>query len=363
LKQFFNQQTAAEKHRSGGELLRNLAKYFCFVLVFVFALSNKVLAAPSQNQKYENLETSIEELDVKIEDTLHEIETNKNNLSKIEVEIKDAEKEIRIAQDNMDKEQSLYNGRIRALYINSLDGYVSILLSANGLDDFVSKLEAVNQIITYDNNLIARIKSKKIDLNNKKSQLVKKHSDVIAIKKDNEQKLAKLNADKEKQSKIIAQAKTLEKAYAVQYSGQIGQTLSNINEIRKTVPNLSESRGAAPVSANAIIAYASNYLGTPYVWGGTSPDPGFDCSGFTQYVYRHFGISLGRTTRDQIKDGYEVSRDNLQPGDLVFFGTGVPHHMGIYVGNNSFIHSPHTGDVVKISSLNGTDYLTARRVL
>ncbi len=343
--------------------MRNLTKYFCLVLVIVFAMNNKVIAAPNQSQSYENIEMNIEELDVKIEDALHKIEVNKNEISKAEVQIEASEKEIKKNQDNMNKEQDLYNGRMRAIYISGLDGYIGILLSAHGLGDFLSKLEAVSQIISYDNNLIARFKAQKSDLDNKKDQLVKKRNEFTAMKKDNEQKLAKLKDEKEKQSKLIIQARALEGGYAYQYSGQISETLNNINNIRKSVPKISASRGAVAISDNAVIAFASNYLGTPYVWGGTSPNPGFDCSGFTQYVYRHFGIYLGRTTYDQIKNGYAVSRDNLQPGDLVFFGTyNNPHHMGIYVGNNSYIHAPHTGDVVKISSLSRTDYLTARRV-
>ncbi|MGE5627386.1 MAG: NlpC/P60 family protein, partial [Solirubrobacterales bacterium] len=303
------------------------------------------------------------ELDVKIEDTLNKIETNKNEMNKTKVQITAAEHEIKNAQDNMDKEESLYNARMRAIYISGLDGYLSILLSANGLGDFISKLEAVNKIIAYDNNLIASLNTQKSELNAKKEKLIKKSNDISAIQKDNEQKLAKLNDDKDKQSKLIVQARALEATYAYQYSGQIGETLNNINNIRNSVPKISESRGAVAISDNAVIAYASNYLGTPYVWGGTSPNPGFDCSGYTQYVYRHFGIYLGRTTYDQIKNGYAVSRENLQPGDLVFFGTyDNPHHMGIYVGNNSYIHAPHTGDVIKISALSRTDYLTARRV-
>ncbi len=71
----------------------------------------------------------------------------------------------------------------------------------------------------------------------------------------------------------------------------------------------------------------------------------------------HFGISVGRTTYDQINDGVQVSRDNLQTGDLVFFGTvRNPHHMGIYVGDNTYIHSPRTGDVIKVSPMTRSDY-------
>ena len=116
------------------------------------------------------------------------------------------------------------------------------------------------------------------------------------------------------------------------------------------------------ISDNNVIAYATNFLGTPYLWGGTSPSTGFDCSGFTQYVYAHFGIRIGRTTYDQIKDGVSVARSALQPGDLLFYGTNGPTHMGMYVGNDTYIHAPRTGDVIKISSINRRDYITARRV-
>jgi len=101
------------------------------------------------------------------------------------------------------------------------------------------------------------------------------------------------------------------------------------------------------------VAVAYRYLGVPYVWGGETPN-GFDCSGLTMYVYAQLGIKLGHYTGFQYYQGRRVPRDQLQPGDLVFFhasSSGVPGHEGMYIGNGSFIHAPHTGDVVKISSL------------
>jgi cell wall-associated NlpC family hydrolase len=93
------------------------------------------------------------------------------------------------------------------------------------------------------------------------------------------------------------------------------------------------------------------YLGIPYRWGGASPSTGFDCSGFVLYVFAKVGVSLPHNAAMQYSYGSPVSRANLQPGDLVFFN-GLGHN-GIYIGGNQFIHSPHTGDVVKISSLTG----------
>lgn len=122
--------------------------------------------------------------------------------------------------------------------------------------------------------------------------------------------------------------------------------------------NDSVTATAAPAASSkgqAIVNSAMQYLGVPYVWGGTSPR-GFDCSGLVQYVCRQNGISVNRVAADQRRNGTYVSRENLQPGDLVFFAKGgYIHHVGIYVGNGNMIHAPQTGDVVKISSIQ-SDY-------
>lgn len=113
-----------------------------------------------------------------------------------------------------------------------------------------------------------------------------------------------------------------------------------------------------------VVNCVHKYLGVPYVWGGTTPK-GFDCSGLMQYVYNEVGIKISRTTYTQVKEGIEVSKDNLRPGDLVFFAKcGNVHHVGMYIGNGNMIHAPQTGDVVKIVSLSSRkDYLTARRII
>jgi len=101
------------------------------------------------------------------------------------------------------------------------------------------------------------------------------------------------------------------------------------------------------------VRLAYEFLGVPYVWGGAAPT-GFDCSGLTMYVYAQLGIKLGHYTGFQYFEGRRISRDQLQPGDLVFFHAntaGVPQHEGMYIGAGAFIHAPQTGDVVRISSL------------
>jgi hypothetical protein len=119
------------------------------------------------------------------------------------------------------------------------------------------------------------------------------------------------------------------------------------------VPTFLEPEIALNTLGGQAVAIAYRYLGVPYIWGGESPS-GFDCSGLTMYVYGQLGIRLGHYTGFQYYEGRRIPRDQLQPGDLVFFhsnSSGVPGHEGMYIGSGSFIHAPHTGDVVKISSL------------
>ena len=100
-----------------------------------------------------------------------------------------------------------------------------------------------------------------------------------------------------------------------------------------------------------VVRYARHFLGVRYVYGGTSPRSGFDCSGFTRYVYRHFGIDLPHYSGAQFDLGRRVSRARLRPGDLVFFdGLG---HVGLYIGGGKFIHAPHTGTRVSVEKLAG----------
>ncbi|MBC8062843.1 MAG: C40 family peptidase [Clostridiaceae bacterium] len=122
---------------------------------------------------------------------------------------------------------------------------------------------------------------------------------------------------------------------------------------------------------DTVINTAKSLIGTPYVWGGESiQEGGFDCSGFTQYVFSKAGYSLNRISIDQAKQGTSVTWANLKPGDLVFYafqGDGVINHVGIYIGNGSMIHSPKTGDSVKTTDITTsywqTRFVTARRII
>jgi peptidoglycan DL-endopeptidase CwlO len=115
-----------------------------------------------------------------------------------------------------------------------------------------------------------------------------------------------------------------------------------------------ESSSPSAVTGSAVVADAEQYLGVPYQWGGTSPTTGFDCSGLVQHVYGDLGITLPRTSQEQVNVGTPVaSVAEAQPGDLVFFepGPSGPGHVGIYIGNGQMIDAPHTGTDVQIQSV------------
>ena len=157
----------------------------------------------------------------------------------------------------------------------------------------------------------------------------------------------------------------------VSYAGKTGYISADYLVTASSGTAISPSNTAASVSISAkrqsVLNYAAQFLGVPYVYGGSTPS-GFDCSGFTSYVFKNTVGSIPRVAQAQYDATTRVSRDDLLPGDLVFFGSSTSSisHVGIYVGSNQFIHAPNTGDVVKYSSLTGsyaTRYQGAGRVI
>ena len=142
------------------------------------------------------------------------------------------------------------------------------------------------------------------------------------------------------------------------------------NQVETEEEQEEESTASASSEGNDVVEFAKEYLGYKYVAGGSSPSTGFDCSGFTTYVFRNFGVSLNRSSKDQIKNGTAVSKSNLQPGDIVIFknqGKTAIGHVGIYIGNGNFIHAANKKEGVVITALSSSyysqRYVGARRVI
>jgi cell wall-associated NlpC family hydrolase len=162
---------------------------------------------------------------------------------------------------------------------------------------------------------------------------------------------------------IAAASARLDAAGGTAVANAAGYGLNPYTVDNASMKNLSP---AGKQTVNGVMSLAREYLGTPYVWGGESPQ-GFDCSGLAQYIYGKEGIQIPRTTYDQFQTGLNVPTNQLQAGDLVFFrGSdsrgGLPGHVGIFIGSGKFIEAPYTGSVVRVSNLAGyPGYMGARR--
>lgn len=142
-------------------------------------------------------------------------------------------------------------------------------------------------------------------------------------------------------------------------------TASTANKVVAKRVKKAKNSVQATGNASAVVTLAASQLGKPYVWGASGANS-FDCSGLTSYVYSHAaGVKLGRTTYDQVKQGTTISLKNLQPGDLLFWGSAsAPYHVGIYVGNNQYIHAATPGQGVIKQTLSSYFYPSvAKRIL
>ena len=280
--------------------------------------------------------------------------------------------------------------RLRELYVNgSPDSTLDVILGARTLDEVITGLDATQRIAAQDAQITRDAKALRARVVDREEQLTEateqqaivvgslahEKEAIEARLAEREQLLASVKdeiarieeAERRRQAELRRQAqRELERQrraaeQEAQDAAAAGDGLVNLApEAPEYVPPPADaSRGAQ------VVAIAMQYLGIPYVWGGASPSQGFDCSGLTMYVFAQIGVSLPHYAAAQYQMGVAVSKDQLQPGDLVFFrGLG---HMGMYIGAGNFIHAPHTGDVVKISSLSESYYVStwvgARRVL
>jgi len=354
----------------------------------------------------DDFETKIQQLDNRITLSMEKSDKLNNQIKTQQGKIEETEVEIEKAKKSLDTHKKVYSERLKSIQLEgkqSIATYAELLLSSNNLSEFFNRFSAISQIMESDTALLNGLNEKEQALREAEAKL---HNEFDKLKKSQDELAAeqkKIEEDKQAVEKELADAKNKlqnqedqlvqqeaerqaqlaqqqaqqqaqEQAQQqaqqqaqeqAQQQAQRAQQQSEQQSSGKNVSNSTPPTGVAnPPSSNsasAVIAYAKQFLGVPYVWGGTTPS-GFDCSGFTSYVFRSVGISLPRVSRDQQNVGTRISPSQVQPGDLVFRGSPA-YHVGIYIGNGQYIHAPQTGDVVKIASYNPSAFSSAARVL
>lgn len=315
---------------------------------------------------------SINTVQQKVNDNMAQIATLDKQLKELNTKIKNTETQLKQYQDELMSD-------IRIMYENGSAKYMEVLFSSTTFSDLLDRMQMLSLISQHDKDLADKVKSLEASLvsqqSSKKSavaELQKKQSDyqALLITQKNLH-----NIKRQALAQVSVQLKADNNHHRILES-QIKLTQQEITAIEEETKR-AEQQGSDPayihkteqnfgqVNVNSLISYAEQFIGRPYIWGGTTPNPGFDCSGYTQYVFAHFGIQINRIAADQFAQGISVSEGDLKPGDLVFFSTYAPGatHVGIYIGNGMFINAEDAG--LMITSLSNSywnpRYIGARR--
>jgi cell wall-associated NlpC family hydrolase len=322
----------------------------------------------------------IDQLDASLERARTAYEASTEKLHTIDHNLAINKVGLHAARANLKTSQSALMQRLRLIYVSRDDqSTLGVMLGAKSITDLVTRIEAVQSVSSQDLAVMNQVVKFKREVTRHQRALVRAHRQQAALVAQRAAAKNRIGSELGRQQRLLSsikgqiahmiavdRARALASAAAAraQYDqAQQAAALQTQQAVVGATASTPDGTVAPPSQYGGVVGIAMRYLGVPYVWGGSSPS-GFDCSGFVMYVYGQMGVSLPHYTGAQWNVGVPVSRGDLQPGDLVFFdGLG---HVGIYIGGGQFIHAPHTGTVVQISSMSGwysATYVGARRIL
>ncbi|MCX8006654.1 MAG: NlpC/P60 family protein [Coriobacteriia bacterium] len=306
--------------------------------------------AASKRQQAERVRAEIAQLDEKIEIAAEEYNDAQIAYDAVTAKLKKTERRLSGLTAEQAKLQARLSVRAREMYRKGPLGTLDLLFGATTFEEFVTAWDLLKSMNQQDADAVAALKSTRAELAKARAALASQQAD------------AKRNRDI-----MLARKRSIEAQIAERKRRLAGleDEIERIQAEERERERRSWTPPAGlgdPVRAprGSVVQIALSKLGAPYQWGADGPDA-FDCSGFTMWVYSQVGVSLPHSSRAQYDCGERVSRADLRPGDLVFFGRSRIHHVGIYIGGNRYVHAPHTGDVVRISSLDRADYVGACR--
>ena len=353
-------------------------------ILAALAVAGSATAEPasvsSKRAQAQSVLSQIQALDGSLEHAIDAYNLANERLDAIKGDLAENRVNLQIAAQNLGTAQKVLAARMVAIYTSDQkDSTLDVLVGSQSLEDLLDGLETVSRVSEQDSNVLADVTRFRGDMRRARTRLRRdrdRQAELVAeraaYKASIEGKLAErqrmLSSIKSEIAAIQAAERRRQAQLAAQARARLAAPQPLIPELAPASSTTTEPQpemavpAAPPAKYGGVVGIAMQYLGIPYVYGGSSPS-GFDCSGFVMYVYAQVGVSLPHNAAMQYGYGTPVDRSQLQPGDLVFFN-GLGHN-GIYIGGGQFIHSPHTGDVVKISSLSGwysSTWVGARRL-
>jgi cell wall-associated NlpC family hydrolase len=334
----------------------------------------------SKQEQARQVLVQIQQLESDLEKAIEAYNAATVKLEGIRAELRVNRHEFGVARGNLHKAQHRLGARLRTLYTTGeSDSTLELILGAKSLDDLLNRIDTVSRVTDEDAQVLREIKTFRSAVARRAVVLKRARAEQegvvatrAALKAQIEQGLAQHQQLYSSIKGEIARLQAEEARRQAELRRQLQARLAQQREVQQAALDQAvvgitaqtpDAAVPAPSQYGGAVGIAMQFLGTPYVWGASGPNA-FDCSGFTSYVYSRLGVSLPHHAASQWSRGVYVPRDQLQPGDLVFFdGLG---HVGIYIGGGQFVHAPHTGDVVKISSLNDgwytSSYVGAKRI-
>ena len=320
----------------------------------------------------------IQAMDAQMEKAVEAYNAANVHLDQIKHDLEVNQARLETAKKNLVKARAQVSARLVALYTSNEPDTLSIIFGASSLGDLIERIDSANRIADQDARIAAEVRQYRNEVQARQQALVKAQADQVKVVAERAAQRASVQSQLAERQALyssikdqIAQLEAAERARQARLAAQARAAAKKQQSAPAPAPAPSSSSGGSsgssappPATHSSVVSIALQYLGVPYVWGGASPS-GFDCSGLTMYAYAKVGVYLPHNAAMQYGMGTAVSRSQLAPGDLVFFN-GLSH-VGMYIGGGRFVHAPHTGDVVKISSLSDSwyaaTYYGARRIL
>ncbi len=359
---------------------RRQALTFFVVSVAAFIAASPLHASPgsvsSKQAEARSVLAQIQGLDANLERAVESYNLANEKLAGIESNLRENKQELRLAKSNLRHAQKMLNAHLVEIYTSggSQDAGLEVLLGATSMDDLIARIDTMNRVSDQSTTVLQQVKTFRARVKEQRARLQTAHvqqAKLVAQRSADKASIeGQLASRQQMLSSIKSEIQQMQAAEQQRQAQLAAQARARLSSNGVTVLNASAGAVTQPAPVytpppskyGGVVGIAMQYLGVPYVYGGSSPS-GFDCSGLVMYVFGQIGVSLPHNAAAQYGYGMPVSRDQLQAGDLVFFnGLG---HVGIYIGGGQFIHAPHTGDVVKISSLSGwysSTFVGARRL-